>query len=85
MSPLFTANHLRSSELSEMDALNERYGFNRYLRIALPADKQHDAAYINDVINELAARQDIELAYPESMPVSLEKGSRLPTCRPIPG
>ncbi|WP_227013075.1 hypothetical protein [Enterobacter cloacae complex sp. P47BA] len=85
VSPLFTANHLRSSELSEMDALNERYGFNRYLRIALPADKQHDAAYINDVINELAARQDIELAYPESMPVSLEKGVTAPDLPPYSG
>ena len=85
VSPLFTANHLRSSELSEMDALNERYGFNRYLRIALPADKQHDAAYINDVINELTARQDIELAYPESMPVSLEKGVNVPDVPPYSG
>lgn len=85
VSPLFTANHLRSSELSEMDSLNERYGFNRYLRIALPADKQHDAAYINDVINELTTRQDIELAYPESMPVSLEKGVNVPDVPPYSG
>jgi len=73
-SPLFNAPKLRGAQLSEMTALNERYGFDRYVRVELPESKQQDVNYINDIINKLAQQDNIELVYPESIPVSLERG-----------
>ena len=64
----------RTSQTSEFAELNARYGFDRYVRIALPENKSANKDYINGVIAELEQNQNIELVYPESQPVSLDKG-----------
>lgn len=74
LSPLFNTSGMRGAQLSEMTALNERYGFDRYLRVELPESKQHDINYINSVIGKLVQQDNIELVYPESVPVSLDRG-----------
>lgn len=73
VSTLFYANNLRSTQTSEMAELNTRYGFDRYMRIAIPEDKTGDVAYINQIIDELEQNANVEIVYPESMPVSLDK------------
>ncbi|QLR43346.1 S8 family serine peptidase [Enterobacter sp. RHBSTW-00994] len=70
--PLFHPNRLRSTELTELTELNQKYGFDRYQRITLPSSKSHDIRYINNIINELNKNPDIEIIYPEIQPASLE-------------
>ena len=70
---MFRPTNLRSSaQSSELTELNKRYGFDRYLRIALPKEKSQDKTYINHIITELEQNQNVELVYPEAEPVSLD-------------
>jgi hypothetical protein len=73
--PMFYSTNLKSSgkEASEVEALNDRYGFDRYVRIGVPVEKNGDTAYINNIISELEQNANIEFVYPESKPVSLDK------------
>lgn len=68
-----TAMYPADKNTTEMAAINKRYGFDRYLRINLPGDKNQDKNYINSIISELEHNQNIEAVYPESLPVSLEE------------
>ncbi|MBW9398610.1 S8 family serine peptidase [Leclercia sp. EC_58] len=67
---------------AEMEALNKRYGFDRYLRITLPGNKTQDKNYINSIINELEHNQNIESVYPESLPVLLDDAQAEAAARP---
>ncbi len=64
----------RTSQTNEFAELNARYGFDRYLRIELPENKSTNKEYINSVIAELERNQNIEVVYPESLPVSMDEG-----------
>lgn len=76
---MFRPTNLRSSnQSSELTELNKRYGFDRYLRIALPQDKRQDKTYINHIITELEQNQNVELVYPEAEPVSLDENALTP-------
>lgn len=70
---VFRPNNLRSTQSDEFAQLNARYGFDRYLRIALPEEKSKDKKYINNIIAELEHNQNIEIVYPESVPTTLDK------------
>lgn len=72
---MFRPNKLRSTQSDEFAQLNARYGFDRYVRIDLPENKSTDKNYINRVITELEQNQNVEMVYPESVPVSLDKYS----------
>jgi len=63
----------QTAQSSEFADLNARYGFDRYVRIELPENKSTDKAYINNVIAELEQNQNVEVVYPEMLPVSLDK------------
>ncbi|WP_368540860.1 S8 family serine peptidase [Enterobacter soli] len=65
----------RTSQTSEFTELNARYGFDRYLRIEIPENKSTDKEYINNVIAELERNQNVEVVYPESLPVSMDEMS----------
>lgn len=76
---MFRPTNLRSSnQSSELTELNKRYGFDRYLRIALPQDKRQDKTYINHIITELEQNQNVEFVYPEAEPVSLDENALTP-------
>jgi len=70
---MFHSDKLRSSASDDLAQLNARYGFDRYVRIELPENKSTDKTYINNLIAELEQNQNIELVYPETLPVSLDK------------
>jgi len=72
VSTMFRPNKLRSGQSAEMAGLNARYGFDRYRRIELPEDKSTDKVFINHAIAELEQNPNVELVYPESVPVSLD-------------
>lgn len=55
------------------DNAGDPQGLNRYYQIALPADKQTDAKYINQVLESLAILPQVELVYPEIPPVSIQQ------------
>lgn len=67
LTPIFQAD--KSAELNE---LNTRYGFDRYLRVTLPESKAQDKNFINTIITELEHNQNVESVYPETIPVSLD-------------
>lgn len=67
LTPMFQAD--KSAELNE---LNTRYGFDRYLRVTLPESKGQDKNFINTIITELEHNQNVESVYPETIPVSLD-------------
>lgn len=70
---MFRPNKLRSTQSDEFAQLNARYGFDRYLRIELPESKATDRTYINNMIAELEQNPNVDIVYPESLPVSLDK------------
>lgn len=78
LTPMFQANNS-----SELNALNARYGLDRYLRVMLPESKSKDKNYINNIIAELEHNQNVESVYPESIPVSLDE-TQQPTTQPQP-
>jgi hypothetical protein len=73
LSPLFERKVLRSSDQNQFAQLDKTYGFDRYLRLQLPEDRSEDIEYINGVITELRKNNTVELVYPESAPVSMDK------------
>lgn len=70
---LFKHQGLRSNELAEMSRLDRIYGFDRYLRVNIPETRSNDIDYINGIIQEIKQNSHVELVYPESAPVSLDK------------
>lgn len=68
LTPMFQAE-----KSAELNTLNARYGFDRYLRVTLPESKAVDKNYINNIIHELEHNQSVESVYPESIPVSLDE------------
>lgn len=66
----------RGVELRELQSLDAKYGFDRYLRITLAEDKTRDIAYINSIVTALKQNTNVETAYPESAPVSLDAGGQ---------
>ena len=71
--PIFRSNKLRSTASGNDIATDARYGFDRYRRIELTEDKSTDKNFINHVISELEHNPNVEIVYPESMPVSLDE------------
>ena len=69
---MYHAENLSSERAAELAKLNERYGFDRYLRITLPADKKQDRNYIENIITALEQNQDVESVSPEALPVFQE-------------
>ncbi|WP_269564115.1 carbohydrate-binding protein [Kosakonia radicincitans] len=72
VSAQFQHKAARGAELSELQALDAKYGFDRYLRIAIPQDKMRDVAYINGIVNALKVNPHVEVAYAEPEPVELD-------------
>ncbi|SEK35000.1 Carbohydrate binding domain-containing protein [Kosakonia sacchari] len=75
VSAQFQHKTTRGAELSELQALDAKYGFDRYLRIAIPQDKMRDVAYINDIVNSLKENPHVEVAYAEPEPVAFDEGT----------
>jgi len=75
VSAQFQHKAARGVELSELQALDAKYGFDRYLRIAIPQDKMRDVAYINSIVDSLKANPHVEVAYAEPEPVAFNEGT----------
>ncbi|ANI81750.1 carbohydrate-binding protein [Kosakonia oryzae] len=75
VSAQFQHKAARGAELSELQALDAKYGFDRYLRIAIPQDKMRDVAYINGIVNALKENPHVEVAYAEPEPVALDEAT----------
>ncbi|KIS41277.1 PKD domain-containing protein [Kosakonia radicincitans] len=56
----------RGTEISELQALDAKYGFDRYLRIAIPDERKRDIAYINGIVEALKQNANVEVVYPEA-------------------
>jgi hypothetical protein len=76
VSAQFQHKAARGVELSELQALDAKYGFDRYLRIAIPQNKMRDVAYINGIVDSLKANPHVEVAYAEPEPVTLDEGTK---------
>jgi len=70
VSPLYNTEDKRSKNQSVTDALDDKYGFDLYYKIDLPASKTQDINYINALLAQIEKEKNIEIAYPDSKVVT---------------
>lgn len=67
---LFTLSQTRSG-----DETDDPNGLNRFYAIDLPADKQKDPQYINQILDTISQLPQVELVYPAAKPVPLDNSN----------
>lgn len=72
VSPLYNTEKKRLRNRSVADELDDKYGFNRYYKIDLPANKTHDINYINTILAQVEKENNIEIAYPDPKAVFIK-------------